>query len=60
MARLFSSNAEFLPVRIAEPLQIRAFRDHWIAWFHESGIDCFIRGTLAVIDKFRSYCAHAG
>ena len=38
---------DFLPISIAEPPQVRAFWDGWIAWSREQGIDYFIGRTLA-------------
>ena len=38
---------DFLPVSIAEPLEIRAFWDGWLAWARERGIDYQIGRTLA-------------
>jgi SAM-dependent methyltransferase len=38
---------DFLPVSIAEPAEIRAFWDGWLAWSRERGIDYHIGRTLA-------------
>jgi SAM-dependent methyltransferase len=38
---------DFLPVSIAEPPEVRAFWDGWLAWSRERGIDYFIGRTLA-------------
>lgn len=38
---------DFLPVSVAEPPEIRAFWDGWLAWSRERGIDYFIGRTLA-------------
>ena len=38
---------DFLPVSIAEPKEVRAFWDGWIAWSRERGIDYYIGRTLA-------------
>jgi SAM-dependent methyltransferase len=38
---------DFLPVSIAEPLEVRAFWDGWLAWSRERGIDYHIGRTLA-------------
>jgi len=38
---------DFLPVSIAEPPDVRAFWDAWLAWSRERGIDYFIGRTLA-------------
>jgi SAM-dependent methyltransferase len=38
---------DFLPVTIAEPPQMRAFWDGWLAWARERGIDYMIGRTLA-------------
>ena len=38
---------DFLPVSIAEPQEVRAFRDCWLAWSRERGIDYHIGRTLA-------------
>src|SRR5882724_7970990 len=37
---------DFLPVSVAEPPEVRAFWDGWLAWSRERGIDCVGR-TLA-------------
>jgi SAM-dependent methyltransferase len=36
---------DFLPVSIAEPADVRAFWDGWLAWASERGIDYFIGRT---------------
>jgi SAM-dependent methyltransferase len=38
---------DFLPVSIAEPPEVRAFWDGWVAWSRERGIDYQIGRTLA-------------
>jgi SAM-dependent methyltransferase len=38
---------DFLPVSIAEPPEVRAFWDGWLAWSRERGIDYHIGRTLA-------------
>ena len=38
---------DFLPVSIAEPPEVCAFWDGWLAWSRERGIDYFIGRTLA-------------
>jgi SAM-dependent methyltransferase len=38
---------DFLPVSIAEPQEVRAFWDGWLAWSRERGIDYYIGRTLA-------------
>ena len=38
---------DFLPVSVAEPPDVHAFWDGWLAWSHERGIDYFIGRTLA-------------
>jgi len=38
---------DFLPVSVAEPQEVRAFWDGWLAWAHERGIDYQIGRTLA-------------
>ena len=38
---------DFLPVSIAEPQEVRAFWDGWLAWSRERGIDYHIGRTLA-------------
>jgi SAM-dependent methyltransferase len=38
---------DFLPVSIAEPLEVRAFWDGWLAWSRLRGIDYHIGRTLA-------------
>src|SRR4029077_2727252 len=38
---------DFLPVSIAEPRDVRAFLDGWLAWARERGIDYTIGRTLA-------------
>jgi SAM-dependent methyltransferase len=38
---------DFLPVSIAEPAEVRAFWDGWLAWSRERGIDYHIGRTLA-------------
>jgi SAM-dependent methyltransferase len=38
---------DFLPVSIAEPQEVRAFWDRWLAWSRERGIDYQIGRTLA-------------
>jgi hypothetical protein len=38
---------DFLPVGVAEPPEVRAFWDGWLAWSRERGIDYHIGRTLA-------------
>ena len=38
---------DFLPVTVAEPPEVRAFWDGWLAWSRERGIDYQIGRTLA-------------
>jgi SAM-dependent methyltransferase len=38
---------DFLPVSVAEPTDVGAFWDGWLAWARERGIDYAIRRTLA-------------
>jgi SAM-dependent methyltransferase len=38
---------DFLPVSIAEPGDVRAFWDGWLAWSRDAGIDYHIGRTLA-------------
>ena len=38
---------DFLPVSVAEPPEVRAFWDGWLAWSRERGIDYHIGRTLA-------------
>jgi hypothetical protein len=38
---------DFLPVSVAEPPEVRAFWDGWLAWSGERGIDYHIGRTLA-------------
>ena len=38
---------DFLPVSIAEPPEVRAFWDAWLAWSRERGINYLIGRTLA-------------
>jgi SAM-dependent methyltransferase len=38
---------DFLPVSIAEPRDVRAFWDGWLAWAHERGINYTIGRSLA-------------
>src|SRR5947208_2967979 len=38
---------DFLPITIAEPPEVRAFWDGWLAWSRERGIDYDIGRTLA-------------
>jgi SAM-dependent methyltransferase len=38
---------DFLPVTIAEPAEVRAFWDGWLAWSRERGINYHIGRTLA-------------
>jgi len=40
---------DFLPVSIAEPAEIRAFWQGWLAWSREQGIDYFIGRRLPAI-----------
>jgi 2-polyprenyl-3-methyl-5-hydroxy-6-metoxy-1,4-benzoquinol methylase len=38
---------DFLPVSVAEPVEIRTFWNGWLAWSRERGIDYYIGRTLA-------------
>jgi SAM-dependent methyltransferase len=38
---------DFLPVSVAEPPEVRAFWEGWLAWSRERGIDYHIGRTLA-------------
>lgn len=38
---------DFLPIGIAEPLEVRTFWEQWIAWSRERGINYYIGRTLA-------------
>jgi hypothetical protein len=38
---------DFLPVSVAEPREVRAFWDGWLAWSRERGINYHIGRTLA-------------
>jgi SAM-dependent methyltransferase len=38
---------DFLPVSVAEPPEVQAFWEGWIAWSRERGIDYYIGRTLA-------------
>ena len=38
---------DFLPASVAEPPEVRAFWDGWLAWSRERGINYFIGRTLA-------------
>jgi SAM-dependent methyltransferase len=38
---------DFLPVSVAEPPEVRAFWDGWLAWSREQGIDYHVGRTLA-------------
>jgi len=38
---------DFLPVSVAEPPEVRAFWEGWLAWSRERGIDYYIGRTLA-------------
>ena len=38
---------DFLPISIAEPQEVRAFWNGWLAWSRERGIDYHIGRTLA-------------
>src|SRR5438046_823370 len=38
---------DFLPITIAEPPEVRAFWDGWLAWSRERGIDYYVGRTLA-------------
>jgi SAM-dependent methyltransferase len=38
---------DFLPVSVAEPPEVRAFWDGWLAWSREQGIDYHLGRTLA-------------
>jgi SAM-dependent methyltransferase len=40
---------DFLPVAIAEPPEVRAFWEDWLAWSRDQGIDCHIGRRLAPI-----------
>jgi len=39
---------DFLPVSVAEPLEVRAFWEGWLAWSRERGIDYYIGRSLAL------------
>jgi SAM-dependent methyltransferase len=41
------SEPDFLPVSVAEPLEVRAFWDGWLAWSRDEGIDYHLGRTLA-------------
>ena len=38
---------DFLPVSVAEPVEVRAFWSGWLAWSRERGIDYYIGRTMA-------------
>jgi SAM-dependent methyltransferase len=38
---------DFLPVSVAEPPEVRAFWDGWLAWSRDAGIDYYVGRTLA-------------
>jgi SAM-dependent methyltransferase len=38
---------DFLPVSVAEPPEVRAFWDGWLAWSREQGIDYYVGRKLA-------------
>jgi SAM-dependent methyltransferase len=38
---------DFLPVSVAEPSEVRAFWEGWLAWSRERGIDYYVGRTLA-------------
>jgi SAM-dependent methyltransferase len=38
---------DFLPVSVAEPADVQAFWDGWLAWARERGIDYMVGRTLA-------------
>jgi len=38
---------DFLPVSVAEPPEVRAFWDGWLAWSRDQGIDYHLGRTLA-------------
>src|SRR4051794_20447295 len=38
---------DFLPVAVAEPAEVRAFWDGWLAWSRDEGIDYHLGRTLA-------------
>ena len=38
---------DFLPVSVAEPPEVRAFWDGWLAWSRDQGIDYHVGRTLA-------------
>jgi SAM-dependent methyltransferase len=38
---------DFLPVSVAEPPEVRAFWDGWLAWSRDAGIDYHVGRTLA-------------
>jgi SAM-dependent methyltransferase len=44
---LFLIEPDFLPVSVAEPPEVHAFWDGWLAWSRERGIDYYIGRTLA-------------
>jgi hypothetical protein len=47
VAALLLIEPDFLPVSIAEPPEVRAFWDGWLAWSRERNIDYHIGRTLA-------------
>jgi SAM-dependent methyltransferase len=40
---------DFLPVSVAEPAEVKAFWDGWLAWSQEQGIDYFIGRKLPAL-----------
>ena len=44
--RILLIEPDFLPVSVAEPAEVRAFWDGWLAWSGEQGIDYFIGRRL--------------
>jgi SAM-dependent methyltransferase len=45
--RILLIEPDFLPVGVAEPPDVRAFWDGWLAWAAEQGIDYFVGRALA-------------
>ena len=45
--RILLIEPDFLPVSVAQPPEVRAFWDGWLAWSREQGIDYHIGRTLA-------------
>jgi SAM-dependent methyltransferase len=47
--RVLLIEPDFLPVSIAEPSEVRAFWNGWLAWSREQGIDYFVGRRLPVM-----------